>query len=188
MIRHALAAVGIVVVEVLLYLQYASLGTQFHFWLHLLLGGWLGVGALAAREALRGRGAVRPVEAGFLGHAWSAVPDVLFLVAGVVHVLWMDVFALHITAHFLWPDALVVGSVLWVLSVGALVAVRTGRRRAGTGLLVASALVLVPALALRTPLPASLEQVRELQRDASLITALQGSPWLCEVPLGPVAG
>jgi hypothetical protein len=31
---------------------------------------------------------------------YSALPDVLFLGVGLLHALWMDVFALHISVHF----------------------------------------------------------------------------------------
>lgn len=41
---------------------------------------------------------------GFVGHLYSAVPDLLFTLGGVLHARWMDVFDLHITAHFLWPS------------------------------------------------------------------------------------
>jgi hypothetical protein len=57
--------------------------------------------AVRRRDRDPASGAVTPWEAGWLGHVYSAVPDVLCLGFGVLHVLWMDVFAFHITVHFI---------------------------------------------------------------------------------------
>lgn len=104
-------------------------------------------------------GAVTPWEAGWLGHVYGAVPDVLFLGFGVLHVLWMDVFAFHITLHFI-PAPLLTMLALFVLTLLAygLAAsrhVRTGAATLGTGVA-----VLTVARAMADPLPDSIHDLR----------------------------
>ena len=161
--RHWISAALVILTEGYLYIRYVQLGAEFHFWLHGLFGAALGLAALTAVRMLRShrrgsdpaRGVVAPWEGGFLGHLYSAVPDVLFLGFGVLHVLWMDVFAFHITLHFI-PAPLVAMLMLFVLTLGAygLAASRHPGSAAGT-LAVASG-VLVVAVLLAEPIPNSL--------------------------------
>lgn len=180
--RQRVAAVLVVAVELYFFARYAENGALFHFWLHLLLGGWLGLGLLTVHRLVRRRASqVRPWNAGFFGHMYSAVPDVLFLAAGLLHAAWMDVFALHITAHFLWPNALVAGLVLWSLAVLAHAAAVCGARRLATGALLGGVAVLAVGVAFRAPLPSTLGELRE-QRTAW--QQLASSEWLCTaIPL-----
>lgn len=176
--RQQVAALAVVAVEVYLFGRYAESGALFHFWLHLLLGGWLGLGLLTVHRLLTRRAsAVRPWNAGFFGHMYSAVPDVLFLMVGLLHYVWMDLFALHITEHFLWPNALATGLVLWTLAVLAHGAAVFGAHRLAAGALVAGVLVLGVGVAFRAPLPSTLGELR--QADASAWQALAASDWLC---------
>lgn len=181
--RQQLAAVAVLGVEVYFFYRYAENGALFHFWLHLLLGGWVGLGLLTVHRLLTRRGShVRPWNAGFFGHMYSAVPDVLFLMIGLLHYAWMDVFALHITAHFLWPNALVAGLVLWTCAVLAHGAAVWGARRLATGALLAGALFLATGIAFRAPLPSTLGELRAEQ--AGSWQGLAGEDWLCTaIPL-----
>lgn len=151
----------VVVVEVYLYVRYAELGAQFHFWLHGLFGAALGLAALTLLRLLRRRtrGSVPPWEAGWLGHMYSAVPDVLFLGFGVLHMLWMDVFAVHITLHFVrWPLA-----TMWVLFALTLLAyglAMAARRGAALGVLAVSGGLTLVALAGAGDVPSTVDQVR----------------------------
>lgn len=86
------------------------------------------------------------------GHVYSAVPDVLFLGFGVLHVLWMDVFAFHITLHFV-PVPLVTMLVLFVLTLLTYGLAASGKALAAVGVLAGATGVLVIALALAAPLP-----------------------------------
>lgn len=189
--RQRVAAVLVITVELYFFYRYAENGALFHFWLHLLLGGWVGLGLLTVHRLLTRRGSrVRPWNAGFFGHMYSALPDVLFLAAGLLHATWMDVFALHITAHFLWPNALVMGLVLWTLAVLAHGAAVWGARRLASVALVAGIAFLLLGVSLRAPLPSTLGQLRA--QDAAW-QQVAGSDWLCTaIPLvdqhGHVAG
>jgi hypothetical protein len=168
-VRRPVTAVAVVAFEVWLHLQYAALGAQFHFWLHGLFGATLGLLALAAWRVVRRRVApVAPWEAGFLGHLVSAAPDLLFLGFGVLHVAWMDVFALHISLHFV-PYPLPTQLGMFLVALAAYVSAAEDRPRLALVGGVAVAAVTAVGLALRSPLPASLA---ELQTGAS--------PWLRE--------
>ncbi|MCW2608419.1 MAG: hypothetical protein JWO60_3112 [Frankiales bacterium] len=178
--RHRLTLVTLVVGEGYFYVRYAQSGAEFHFWLHALLGGALGLGVLTAARLVRPR-EVRPWrthEAGMLGHLWSAVPDVLFLVSGALHVAWMDVFALHITAHFLWPGPLLAALVLWACGVGAWTAERLALPRVAVGVLLGAVAFLGLAVALRAPLPTTLQQVVDGGSDGGPDRAWS---WVCGV-------
>lgn len=179
--RVRLTAVALVSVEVYFYARYAESGAEFHFWLHALLGGALGLVLLTLLRLWRRREArpLRAHEAGLAGHLVSAVPDVLFLVVGVLHAAWMDVFVLHITAHFLWPGPLPAALALWTLAVAAWTSVRLGARRVAQACLLASVAFLAAALILRDPLPRTLAEVREDGSGGSL--GEQALDWVCRV-------
>lgn len=179
--RTGLAVAVVAGVELYLLVRYAANGATFHYWLHLLLGGYLGIGLLVLRRLRRTRPArLRSWQAGFLGHLYSATPDVMFLAVGLLHERWMDVFALHITAHFLWPNALLAGLVLWTLVVVAYVAAVFGARRCSALGLLSSLAFLAVAVTLRAPLPTTLEQAREQAAGRQALRALLSSPqWLC---------
>lgn len=191
--RQRVAAVLVVAVELYFFARYTENGALFHFWLHLLLGGWVGLGLLTVHRLVTRRASrVRPWNAGYFGHMYSAVPDVAFLAIGVLHATWMDVFALHITAHFLWPNALVAGLVLWSLAVLAHGAAVWGARGLSVGALVAGIGFLALGVSLRAPLPSTLGELREQQTAWQQLAA---SDWMCTaIPLveqrdhGHVAG
>ncbi len=175
--RQQVAAALVAAVEGYFFARYAENGALFHFWLHLLLGGWVGLALLTLhRLTTRRASRVRPWNAGFFGHMYSAVPDVLFLMVGLLHASWMDVFALHITAHFLWPNALVAGLVLWSLAVLAHAAAVWGASRVAVGALAASVAFLVAGVGLRAPLPGTLG---ELRAEQTAWQQLASSDWLC---------
>lgn len=100
-----------------------------------------------------------PWESGIAGHLYSAVPDVLFLGFGVLHVLWMDVFAFHITLHFV-PVPLLTMLALFLLTLAGygLAASRHGWY-AGTTLVTALGVLLL-ALSLAAPIPGSIHDVQ----------------------------
>jgi hypothetical protein len=135
--------------------------------LHGLFGAALGLAALTALRALtawrRDRdpasGAIAPWEAGWLGHFYSALPDVLFLGFGVLHALWMDVFAFHITLHFI-PAPLLTMLALFLLALLGYGLTASRHPRAAAGTLGAGIVILNVALALAEPLPHSIQDLR----------------------------
>lgn len=166
--RNVLGPAALVAGELSLYLRYASLDGQFHYWLHGLLGWALGLLALTALR-LRAGGDARPVrftawEAVGLAHLYSAFPDILFLTGEVLHARWMDVFALHITVHFI-PAPVLTALVLFLLATASYGLAMSRRRRAAAGgLITAVAILAVAILAVAVtfaaPLPSSIADLR----------------------------
>lgn len=123
--RAVTSGVAVVLVEGYLYYSYAQLDAQFHFWLHALLGAALGLAALTGLRLLLAHPrtgtsstGTAPWAAGLTGHLYSALPDVLFLGFGVLHMLWMDAFAFHITIHFI-PAPLLTVLAVFLLTLTA---------------------------------------------------------------------
>ncbi|MBA3621238.1 MAG: hypothetical protein M3493_11375 [Actinomycetota bacterium] len=174
MTRGIVMGVVVAAVEGYLYWRYRALGAQFHFWLHGLLGAALAAFVLTVVGLVRRRPA-RPVwRAGLAGHAYSAGPDLVFLTLGVVHELWMDVFAFHITLHLI-PAPLATMFAVFALSLVGWAATTLGRWRAAALLAGTAVAVTVAAFALRTPLPRTLEDVRA-DPGLALICPLAATP------------
>jgi len=153
-------------------------------------------GARHLRDRPPGRGRVRGLLGGDhrevrqrLGETvcnglYSVVPDVLLLTIGLLHATRMDVFALHITAQFLWPSALVAALVLWTLAVGGCVAAVVGASRTAAAARTASLAFL--ALALRAPMPSTLQESREQsQSQVALRALLADAAYLCSFTAAP---
>jgi hypothetical protein len=169
-------------VESYLFLEYAALGTEFHFFVHASTGAAGGLALLAAVRGLAqtragGRGLSRaawlisPWLAAVVGHLFAAWPDVLFLGSDIPHAMWMDVFAAHVRIHFV-PAPLLWLFAAFVLAVTAAAASQIGRHRLGV---VAAALTVAwlgLGLALRAPLPGSVE---ELRADPGLAASAQAA-------------
>jgi hypothetical protein len=160
--RRWISAALVLLTEGYLYFRYARLGAEFHFWLHGLFGAALGLAALAIVRIARARhhrdparGAVAPWEGSWVGHVYSALPDVLFLGFGVLHVLWMDVFAFHITLHFI-PAPLITMLGLFLLALAAYGLAASRHPWYATTTLIAGTGLLLAALAMAAPIPGSL--------------------------------
>lgn len=165
--RRLLTVALVLAAEGYLYYRYALLGAQFHFWLHALFGAALGFALLALLGVARRRPVGDVWAAGLGGHLYSAFPDILFLAGGVLHYLWMDAFALHISLHFI-PFPLALMLLVFTLSLCGWTAAVLGRRGLALGLVAATVVVTSGALWARTPLPTTLEQVREVRTLALL--------------------
>lgn len=83
----------------------------------------------------------------------------LFLIFGVLHVLWMDVFAFHITVHFI-PALLITLLVVFLLSLAAYGLAMSGRVRLAVASLAASAGACTAALSVAAPIPTDIEDLR----------------------------
>jgi hypothetical protein len=169
--RAAVSVALVVLVEVWLYYQYAQLDAEFHFWLHALLGAALGLAALTGLRLLLARRRPRPSSdgaapwaSGLAGQLYSALPDVLFLGFGVLHMLWMDVFAFHITVHFI-PAPLLTMLALFLLTLVGYGLAMSRRRLPAAGTLTAAGAVLAAALALAGPIP---DDIQDLLVDRGL--------------------
>lgn len=160
--RHRVTAVLVVAFEVWLYIRYAALGAQFHFWLHTLFGAALGLVALTVLRLVRRRpdGSTAPWEAGWLGQFYSVFPDILFLAFGVLHMFWMDVFALHISLHFV-PRPLATMWMLFTLSLLAYGLSRSGSRRPSTVVLAVFVTAGAVSLALAPDAPVTLGEITD---------------------------
>lgn len=159
--RRVVTATLVLAFEIWLYTEYAALGAQFHFWLHTLFGAALGLVALTLLRLVRRRqdGRTAPWEAGWLGQFYSIFPDILFLTFGVLHMMWMDVFALHISLHFV-PRPLLAMWVLFTLSLVGYGLSRAGYRLSATVTLGVFAAVGAFAIALAPDMPVRLDEVR----------------------------
>jgi hypothetical protein len=153
----------VVVVEGYLLYRYAAFGALFHLFVHGYVGMGLGLAAHAGWRVLGARGprpAGEVVGAAVAGHLAAAVPDVLFLAADLPHARWMDVFVAHISVHFV-PAPLALALAVLALGVGAQVLATTrGRAREVLALSIAPVAVLAVGLALRSPIPSTLEDLR----------------------------
>ncbi len=160
--RHLLTASLIVIVEVLFYRQYAQLGAEFHFWLHSLFGAALGIVVLVTWQLMRPRRPVRlsAWEAGAIGHLYSAVPDILFIAVGLLHMYWMDIFALHISLHFVRQPIMTMLA-LFLLALLAYGLLQSGRRQLSVSVVGVWLLVLSLSLLLRYPVPRNLRQLQQ---------------------------
>jgi hypothetical protein len=163
--RVAVSASAVVLVEAYLYYRYAQLDAEFHFWLHALLGAALGLAALTGLRLASGgrrrrpsRDGAAPWASSLVGHLYSAVPDVLFMVFGVLHVLWMDVFAFHITIHFI-PAPLLMMLAVFLATLAAYGLAMSHRRAPAVAALAAAAAVLVAGLALARPIPDDIQDL-----------------------------
>lgn len=158
--RHIVTACLVVVVEVIFYRQYASLDAEFHFWLHGLFGAAIGLSAVTIWSLINRRPAkISGWEAGALGHIYSAVPDILFIAFGVLHMYWMDVFALHISVHFL-PAPVATMLVIFLLSLFAYGLSADGYRKSAGFCLVIAVGILSTSLVFRAPVPTNLREVQ----------------------------
>ncbi len=155
--------------------RYAAFGALFHYWLHGLLGVAAGlIAVVAVRTARPGRPHhVDVVSAALLGRLFFAAPDVIFLALDTPHAGWMDVFGAHISVHFV-PAPVPFAYAVFVLAVVAAAAVTAGLRRAGAVLAAVAVALFVGGLAVRAPLPRTLDEVREAP----------GIAWVCPLPGG----
>jgi hypothetical protein len=90
-----------VAAEVLLYLSYRHHDARFHWFLHFFVG----TSAALIAMAVLTYGSARPVRFPLLwlltGHLIAMLPDILWNLQLLPHQPWMDVFLLHISAHFM---------------------------------------------------------------------------------------
>jgi len=181
--RLALAA-GLVVLEGYVYVRYRQFGAQFHYLLHGFAGAAAGL-VLLVTARLTGHGwGVAPWVAVVAGRLVSALPDVLFLTVEVPHQRWMDVFVAHIAIHLV-PWATTWSFALFCLAVLAMTVLLLGWRRQAAVAAALTALVAAVGLAVRQPVPRTLEDLRSRPQLACVIPGLAGEPAAAN---GPILG
>lgn len=175
--RSALAAIAVVAAEAYLVGRYQTFHALWHFWLHALLGVGVGVAVLTGVSAARRRppSPAAVWAAAFAGHLLSALPDVLFLTAGMLHAPWMDVFAAHIGVHFL-PAPLAVSFAVFALGLLSWPLLAHGRIRTAAGMAVATVLIVIAIPAVSPAAPRTLEELRAAPQLA------------CRLPAAPDSG
>ncbi|MBC7708214.1 hypothetical protein H7Y63_03255 [Polaromonas sp.] len=159
--RHHLVTTSVILIfEILFYRQYAHLGAEFHFWLHGLFGASIGLCALTIWQLCTKRGSrLSGWEAGALGHLYSAIPDIIFVATGVLHMYWMDILALHISIHFI-PSPIATMLAIFLLCLLSYVLVQGKYRWIGCIVLGLAGVILAVALWHRQPIPTTLQQVK----------------------------
>jgi hypothetical protein len=168
--RRGAVVAGLAGIEGYILLRYVEFGALFHLFVHGLLGAGIALALHAGWRARRPRATpdgagLEVVGCAVTGHLVSALPDVAFLLLEIPHAPWMDALVAHISIHFVpVPLALTFG----VFGAGVLAQLaRLEQHRAALTTAVAASLLL-PAigLALRSPLPTSLAELRDDERIA----------------------
>ena len=90
-----------VVAEIGLYLSYRHHDARFHWILHFFVGGSAALLVMSVVAWRQGKAVSFPLVWLLVGHVFAMLPDFLFLLFGIIHDRWMDVFLWHIGAHFI---------------------------------------------------------------------------------------
>lgn len=179
--RLALTA-GLVILEGYVFVRYREFGAEFHYLLHGFTGAAVGLVLLVgARLTGHGQG-VAPWVAVAIGRLVAALPDILYLTVEVPHQRWMDLFVAHIAVHLV-PSAVAWSLALFVLGVVAMTAVLLGRRRVAAAGVVLTAVLAVGGLAVREPIPRTLEELRSRPQLTCVIPALAAAPAAADGPI-----
>ncbi len=88
-----------VVVEIGLFASYRGHDARFHWFTHLFVGSSAALLVMTAVAVRTRRPVPIPLIWALVGHLFAMVPDFAFA-AGVAHQPWMDIFAGHISSHF----------------------------------------------------------------------------------------
>lgn len=113
--------VAAVVVEIGLFASYRAHDARFHWFTHLFLGGSVALLVMTAVAVRTRRPVAAPLVWVLAGHLFAMIPDFAFA-AGVAHRRWMDVFAGHISSHFV-PGRNLTWYVVFLACLGVYLAV-----------------------------------------------------------------
>jgi hypothetical protein len=103
--------------EIGIWFLYIDHDARFHWFTHFFIGGATAL-LIMSVIAWRTRKPVRmPLVWILVGHLYAMFPDFLFTIFMIVHRMWMDVFLLHITAHFI-PGRNTTWYVIFMISLG----------------------------------------------------------------------
>lgn len=110
-----------VVAELVIFLSYQHSDGRFHWFLHFFVGATVTLTALAAQTWWSGRVLRYPLLWVLLGHLLAMIPDLLFAI--MPHQPWMDLFLVHVSAHFM-PGRNWTWYALFLLSLAGYLAAR----------------------------------------------------------------
>jgi len=125
-----------VVVEIGLFASYGGHDARFHWFTHFLVGSSAALLVMTAVTVRTRRLVPVPLVWALVGHLFAMIPDFAFA-AGVAHQPWMDIFAGHISSHFV-PGRNLTWYAVFLVCLGAYLAavdrLRLIRSDAGEGI------------------------------------------------------
>jgi len=109
-----------VVVEIGLVASYRGHDARFHWFIHLFVGGSAALLVMTVVAVRTRRPVPIPLVWALVGHLYAMIPDFAFA-AGVAHQPWMDIFAGHISSHFV-PGRNLTWYAVFLICLGAYLA------------------------------------------------------------------
>ena len=120
-----------VVVEIGLFASYRGHDARFHWFTHLFVGSSAALLVMTAVAVRTRRPAPFPLVWALVGHLFAMIPDFAFA-AGAAHRRWMDIFAGHISSHFV-PGRNLTWYAVFLICLGAYLAAADRLRSPGQG-------------------------------------------------------
>ncbi len=120
-----------VVVEIGLFASYRGHDARFHWFTHLFVGSSAALLVMTVVTVRIRRPVPVPLVWALGGHLFAMVPDFAFA-AGVAHQPWMDIFAGHISSHFV-PGRNVTWYAVFLVCLAAYLAAVDRLRSPGRG-------------------------------------------------------
>lgn len=108
------------VVEIGLFASYRGHDARFHWFTHFLVGSSAALLVMTAVTVRTRRPVPVPLVWALVSHLFAMIPDFAFA-AGVAHRPWMDIFAGHISSHFV-PGRNLTWYAVFLLCLGAYLA------------------------------------------------------------------
>lgn len=120
-----------VVVEIGLFASYRGHDARFHWLTHFFVGSSAALLVMAAVAVRTRRPVPAPLVWALVGHLFAMIPDVAFT-AGAAHRPWMDIFAGHVSSHFV-PGRNLTWYLVFLVCLGAYLAAVDRLRSPGRG-------------------------------------------------------
>lgn len=120
-----------VVLEIGLFASYRGHDARFHWFTHFLVGSSAALLVMTAVTVRTRRPVPVPLVGALVGHLFAMIPDFAFA-AGVAHRRWMDIFAGHISSHFV-PGRNLTWYAVFLVCLGAYLAAVDRSRSPGRG-------------------------------------------------------
>jgi len=131
MLNVCLWCVVAVVMEIGLFASCRGHDARFHWFTHLFVGSSTALLVMTAVAVRTRRPAPVPLVWALVGHLFAMIPDFAFA-AGAAHQRWMDIFAGHISSHFV-PGRNLTWYAVLLICLGAYLAAVDRLRSPGRG-------------------------------------------------------